>query len=155
MLKSLLFSVLVLFSGLSMATVDGHTRVYIVVQDVQSEEFFVERVPVVGCWGLNQGPQLEQLTSEYKVPVNIGCGGADQKLSDNINYLTCAKVTDSKESKDFMSFSEITVDITGCEAKNNPQFITMLRTAVKLNFPQYDRHHKISKTKEVTLKLVK
>ena len=36
-------SLLFLFSIQSFATVDGHTRAYIVVKDVQSEEFFVEQ----------------------------------------------------------------------------------------------------------------
>lgn len=155
MFKNLIIASSLLLGCLAHATVDGHTKVYIVVQDVQTEEFFVERAPVVGCWGLNQGPQLEQFTSEYKVPVNMGCGGSDQKISDNINYLNCAKVIDSKESADFMSFAEITLDISKCEAKNNPQFITMVRTAANMNFPQYDRNHKINKNKEVVLKLVK
>jgi hypothetical protein len=115
------------------ATVDSHDKVYLVVKNIQSEEFFVERAPIIGCYGLARGPQLVQFTAEYKVNSNIGCGG--ETFQDNINYLTCAKITDSKESADYMSFSEITLDISKCEDKNNPKLITMIRSAAKLNFP--------------------
>lgn len=127
------------------ATSDAHDRVYIVVRDIQSEEFFIERAPIIGCYGLARGPQLVQLTAEYKVTSNIGCGGP--VMYDNINYLTCATVVDSKESADYMSFSEITLDISKCDAKNDAKFITILRTAAKLNFPL--------KKGEVNLKLIK
>jgi hypothetical protein len=115
------------------ATVDGHARVYLLVQDIQSEEFFVERAPIIGCYGLPQGPQLIQLTSEYKVSSNIGCGGPS--FLDNINYLTCATVLEAVESDDFMSFSKITLDISKCEAKENTDFILAVKKVVKLNFP--------------------
>lgn len=115
------------------ATVDSHDRAYIVVKHIQSEEFFVERVPVIGCYGLARGPQLVQWTAEYKVPSNIGCGGT--AFADNINALTCAKVVKAVESADFMSFSEITLDLSKCADKNDPRFITMIRTSAKLNFP--------------------
>ncbi len=130
------------------ATVDVHTNVYLVVQDIQSEEFFVERAPVLGCLGLPYGPQLSQFTAEYKVPSSIGCGH-DGTYTENINYLTCAKILDSKESADYSTFTEIKLDISNCAAKNDPKFITMVRTAAKLNFPQNN------KKKDVNLILVK
>jgi phage anti-repressor protein len=122
-----------LLASNAFATVDSHDKVYLVVKNIQSEEFFVERAPIIGCYGLARGPQLVQFTAEYKVNSNIGCGG--ETFQDNINYLTCAKITDSKESADYMSFSEITLDISKCEDKSNPNLITMIRTAAKLNFP--------------------
>lgn len=143
----ILFSLISLlaFASVSQATVDSHDRVYLVVEHIQSNEFFIERVPVIGCYGLARGPQLAQFTAEYKVSSNIGCGG--EIFHDNINALTCAKVLEAKESADYMSFSEITLDISKCAAKNNPQFITMIRTAAKMNFPL--------KKGEVKLKLIK
>ena len=139
--------------GASHATVDGNTRAYIVVQDINSEEFFVERVPLIGCWGVAQGPQLSQFTSEYSVN-NLGCGDVNQK--GNINYLTCAKLVKATESHDYMSFSEIELDISNCGAKNDPKFITMVRTAAKLNFPQRnDQNNKKTSPKEVKLTLIK
>lgn len=147
-MKLILFTLVTLFSVHAFATIDTNARVYIVVQHVQdNEEFFVERVPIIGCYGLVQGPQLVAFTQEYKVPSSVGCGS--KQIEENINYLTCAKVVSFKESEDFVSFSEITLDISKCEAKNNPKFITMLRTAAKLNFPQSD------KKKEVKLTLIK
>lgn len=125
--------VMSLLASKAAATVDGHDRVYLVVKDIQSEEFFVERAPIIGCYGLAKGPQLIQFTAEYKVNSNMGCGG--EIFKDNINYLSCARITDSKESADYASFSEITLDISKCEDKNNPKLITMIRTAAKLNFP--------------------
>jgi hypothetical protein len=130
------------------ATIDYHTRVYIVVQDVQTEEFFVERAPVIGCMGLAYGAQLEQFTSEYNVKGNIGCGG-EPAYSNNINYLTCAKVVETKESSDYVTITDLKLDISNCAAKNDPKFITMVRTAAKLNFPQKNRQ------KEIKLTLVK
>lgn len=127
------------------ATVDSHAKVFLVVEDVQTNDFFVERAPIIACYGSANGPRLAQLTTEYKVNSNIGCGG--KIFKDNINYLVCAKIKSSKESADGNSLSELTLDISNCEAKENPQFITMLRTAVKLNFPL--------KTGEIKLNLIK
>ncbi len=133
--KTVLIGMLMsLLSSISFAISEGHDRVFLVVEHVQSGEFFIERAPVIGCYGLLRGPQLAQWTSKYKVPSGIGCGS--MKTLENINYLTCAKILTSKESNDFSTFSEITLDISNCEAKNNPQFLTMVRTSAKLNFPQ-------------------
>ncbi len=133
-MKTIFFALaMTLLASSAFATVDGHDKVYLVVKNIQSEEFFVERAPIIGCYGLARGPQLVQFTAEYKVNSNVGCGG--ETFQDNINYLTCAKITDSKELADYMSFSEITLDISKCEDKNNPKLITMIRTAAKLNFP--------------------
>ncbi len=146
-MKTIFTTLALLFAvSAAQATVDGHTRAYIVVQDMNSQEFFVERVAMIGCWGIAQGPQLVQFTAEYAVN-NLGCG--DTNYKQNINYLTCAKVIEAKESADYSSFSEIKLDISQCEAKNDPKFITMVRTAAKLNFPQE------KKNKEVKLTLIK
>lgn len=129
------------------ATVDANDRVFIVVQHVQDDQdFFLERAPIVGCYGLAQGARLVAFTSQYKVPTNIGCGSP--AIEENINALSCATLVDSKESADYMSFSEITLDISKCPAKNNAKFITMVRTAAMKNFPQTNR-------REVVLKLIK
>lgn len=126
----------------SHATVDANARVALVVQHIQSEgtesdAFFIERAPIIGCYGLPQGPALQQWTAEYKVPTNVGCGG--DKAEENINALTCAKVVSAKEASDYMSFSEITLDISKCAAKKNPNFITAIRTSAKINFPQSNK----------------
>ena len=145
-MKQILLTVAtVLFASSVFATVDSHDKVFLVVKHIQTEEFFIERAPIVGCYGLPQGPQLIQFTSEYKVTSNIGCG--DQAYLENINYLTCAKVLSTKESDDSMGFSEITLDISKCEAKNDPEFVKTVQKAAKLNFPQ--------EKGELTLNLVK
>ena len=143
-MKNLALALLTFISvqNFAMATVDAHTRVFLVVQDIQSEEFFVERAPIIGCYGLPQGPQLLQLTSEYRVSSNIGCGGPT--FFDNINYLTCASVAEAIESDDFMSFSEITLDISKCDAKENPDFISAVKKAIKLNFPSENGEVKLT-----------
>lgn len=146
-MKSLVSLFLFLGSLSASATVDGHTRSYIVVQDVQSGDFFVERVPVIGCYGPGYGPNLIQFTAPYKASSNIGCG--TKQYFDDINYLTCATVTDTKDDDTGSELQGLTLDISGCVDKNNPQLITMIRTAAKLNFPQSD------KKKEVQLKIVK
>lgn len=141
-------SLLNLVGNSAHATVDGPDRLYLVVENIHDDsDFFLERAPIVGCWGLPQGARLVAFTAEYKVPSNIGCGG--EPHLDNINALTCAKLVDAKESKDFMSFSEITLDISACPHKNNAKFITMVRTAAKYNFPQSN------KSREVRLNLIK
>nr|BFD67664.1 hypothetical protein HAGR004_26860 [Bdellovibrio sp. HAGR004] len=144
--------VLSLISSTSHATVDANTRVALVVQDIQSEgtepdAFFIERAPIIGCYGLPQGPALQQWTAEYKVPTNVGCGGNHVKV--NINALTCAKVVSAKEAPDYMSFSEITLDISRCSTKHNPGFIKAVRASAKINFPQSN------KKKVVKLNLIK
>lgn len=145
-MKRLMALTAFLFSSHVSATVDGHDRVFIVVQDIQSEEFFLERVPVIGCYGLPQGARLAQFTAPYKAPANIGCGGP--AVEENINALSCGRVTHSEESKDYMSFSKITLDISKCPAKNEKRFITLIRTAAARNFPQ-------TNGKEVELTIVK
>jgi hypothetical protein len=112
-----------------------HARAYIVVQDVQNKnEFFIERVPVVGCHVQPFRPHVQQLTSDYKVPSSRGCGL--ETSYDNVNALTCAKILEVKESKRDGSIYAINLDLSGCEAKNNPRFITTVRRAIALNFPQ-------------------
>lgn len=133
MKKIIASAALVLMTLNAFADSDRHDRVYLVVQDIQSEEFFVERAPVIACSGTAKGAHLIQFTSEYKVNSNVGCGG--EAFQDNINYLTCATLIAAKELSDSSSFSEITLDISKCEAKANSKFITILRTAAKLNFP--------------------
>ncbi|MCC7404062.1 MAG: hypothetical protein IT288_06645 [Bdellovibrionales bacterium] len=124
---------LILASWSAGATVDGHDAAYIVVQNVQSEEFFVERVPIIGCYGSLKDPQLVQLTTEYKATSNIGCGGPT--FYDNINYLTCAKVVSTKATDDFMSYTEINLDVSKCTAAGEAGFVKAVKEAAKLNFP--------------------
>lgn len=136
------------FVAPSFATSDGNSRVAIVVAHVQDDTmFFIERAPVIGCYGISAGPALAQWTAEYKVPSNIGCGG--QKFDDNINALTCAKIVDYKLSDTDDTVKSIDLDISKCDQKDNKDFITMVRTSASINFPQKD------KKKEVKLTLLK
>lgn len=146
MFKILFLTLTSLLSLPAFATVDARDLVYIVARNIQSDEFYLERVPIIGCFGLPQGPRLQQFLRVYKVPTNIGCG--ETPVSYNINELKCAHLISAVESKDFLSFSAITLDISQCQAKSDPKFITMIRTAAARNFPQ-------SNGKEVRLKLYK
>ena len=146
-MRLVLIALATLFNCQAFATVDGHDRVFLVGKDIQSEEFFLERAPIIGCYGLPQGARLIAWTSEYKVPSNIGCGGP--AFADNLNALSCAKLISATESKDYMSFSDITLDISKCPDKNNAQFITMVRTSAARNFPQSNT------AREVVLRLIK
>ena len=135
-MKAYVFSLAILFSLITYATVEGYTRVYIVAQDMFGDEegkYFVERVPVIGCYGAANGPQLAQFVAEYKIPSNVGCGELGPAI--NINALSCAEVVEAIESKDHLSFVKITLDISKCPDKNNSNFITMIRTAASKNFP--------------------
>lgn len=146
-MKFLITAFLILITFQASATNDALTRVYIVVQDVQDPEtFFIERVPVIGCYGVSYGPQLVQFTAPYKASSNIGCGG--EQFFNEINYLTCAKITDTKTDANGSELLGLTLDISKCDEKNNPQLITMIRTAAKLNFPQ------VIKNQEVQLKII-
>lgn len=123
-----------ILSSAAFATVDGNDTAYIVVQHVQEEtEFLVQPTAIIGCYGLSNGPQLDQLTKDYVIKSSVGCGWETEQ-TQNINYLTCAKVVSSKESSDYTTFSEITLDISGCDQKNNPNLEPAIRKAVKLNF---------------------
>ncbi len=85
-MKTIIFNLAVIaFASNSFATSEAHDKVYLVVKNILSEEFFIERAPIIGCYGLARGPQLAQFTAEYKVTSNIGCGG--ETFQDNINYL--------------------------------------------------------------------
>lgn len=124
-----------LFSASTLAQSYDHARAYIVVQDVQNkDDFFIERVPVVGCHTQSSRPQLEQLTAEYHAPVSRGCGNIT--ATENINVLTCAKIHQYKESKRDGSIYQLSLDVSNCSAKNNPRFITTVRRVIAMNFPQ-------------------
>jgi hypothetical protein len=145
-----LFLVFALFSVKSFATVDGNTSVWLVVQNFNDEEdFLVQQAPMIGCYGISQGPQLAQFTKPYEVASSVGCGWDSQEKND-INALSCAEVVSSEESANYRSISKIVLDISKCEAKNSKKFITMIRTAAARNFPQYSNSGKKLK-KEVEL----
>lgn len=149
-LKSLAL-MLALSTPLAQATVDANDRVHLVVADINSEEttidYMIERAPIIGCYGVEQGARLYAWVTEYKATQNVGCGGTP--IHEDINALSCAKVLESKESDDFYSFSEITLDISKCQDKNNPAFVKAIQASARKNFPQKD------KKKSVVLKLVK
>ena len=153
-MKSILFAIITVFSLNSFATVDGLTEGWIVVEDVQEEGVFtVMKVPIMGCWGLNQGPQLVQFTEPHNIKSTMGCGSADTSTTD-INALSCATVVESKETAAFDGFAKIVLDISKCQYKNNANFITMVRTAAARNFPQLKDGKPIA-GKEVELVLKK
>lgn len=153
-LKNIIFALSVMFTSNSFATVDAFTEAWIVVEDFNSEgKFFPQKVPVIGCYGLPQGPQLAQFVSEYKVKSTMGCGDDSDEMTD-INALSCATITDSVEDELFNSYKKIVLDISKCPAKNNKNFITMVRTAAARNFPQY-KNGKVVSQPEVELILNK
>lgn len=129
MKKIILGSFLALLSN-AYATVDSNTNVFILVQHIQSNEYFVQLAPMIGCYGLPRAPQLLQLTSPYVVN-NLGCGIVTK---ENINALACASVLDSVESDDYTTFKKITLDISKCEDKNNHDFTYAIKKVVRLNF---------------------
>jgi len=139
-MKSRILTVLSLAATLSyalpsFATVDVNTKAWIVVQHVQMpDRYMVQQVPVLGCIGLAQGPQLSQWTAAFSVKDSHGCGMP--QIDRDINALSCGKVVEAKESQDYYSFSEITLDISACAAKENPRFIAAIQNTAKLNFKQ-------------------
>lgn len=144
-------SALVFSASQAFATVDGNDRVYLVVEDINGDfdqpDYIVERAPIIGCYGLAQGARLSAWVTEYRATQNVGCGG--NPIFENINSLTCATIAESKESDDYSSFSEITLDISKCEQKNNPKFVKAIEASARKNFPQ------TNKTQPVVLKLIK
>ena len=153
-MKTVFFGLVLMLSANAFATVDAMTSGWIVVQNVQDDEDFgVQQVPIIGCYGLPQGPQLEQFVKEFKVAATIGCGWSGTEMQD-INALSCAKIVESLESPDYGSFKKIVLDISKCAYKENKKFITMVRTAAARNFPQ-TKNGKPAPTEEVELVLVK
>lgn len=154
MLKIIMISLVTVATSQVFATVDGMTSAWIVVQNIQDDtDFTVMSVPVIGCYGLSQGPQLVQFTAEHNVKSTMGCGDVDTSVT-NINALSCATVVDSEESADFASFKKIVLNVSNCSYKENKKFITMVRTAAKRNFPQTVKG-KVVKSKEVELVIIK
>ena len=152
--KFSIFLLISIFSASAFATVDALTKAWIVVESFKEEgNFSLEQAPVGGCYGVNQGPQLEQLTAPYEVTMSVGCGSFE-KAKMNINALVCAKVVKSVEADNFTGFKKIFLDISACPAKNNSRFVTLVRTAVKKNFPQLDKNYRPLK-KEIELVLIK
>jgi hypothetical protein len=126
----MILGLLIAFLSNAYATVDSNSNVYILVRHIQSEEYFVQKAPIVGCYGLPRGPQLSQLTKSYIVN-NVGCGMDSQ---ENINALTCAIVVDAVEADDFSTFKKVILDISDCADKNNSDFIHGIKKVFKLNF---------------------
>ncbi len=153
-MKLVIFALFTVFSFNTFATVDALTSAWIVVQNVQDEEDFgVQKVAVMGCYGLAQGPQLTQFTAEHNIKATMGCGDASTEVM-NINALSCATVEESVESDDYMSYKKIVLNISQCAYKNNKKFITMIRTAASRNFPQTVKG-KVVSSKEVNLVIKK
>ena len=153
-MKLVLSVLFMMVSVNAFATVDALTSAWIVVQNVQDEEDFgVQKVAVMGCYGLSQGPQLVQFTAEHNIKATMGCGDASTDVI-NINALSCATVVDSVESDDYSSFKKIVLDVSKCAYKNTKKFITMVRTAASRNFPQ-TVNGKVISSKEVNLVIKK
>lgn len=149
-MKKLLLLTLLSFSQFGFATVDSNTNVYIPVKHIQTGEYFVQAAPVIGCYGLPRGPQLQQLTKPYMVN-NVGCGQTSQ---DDINALSCAQVVSSVEADDFSTFKKITIDISNCEDYDKKEFIQAIKKAVKLNFATKTVPHPILVIKGLNPKLL-
>lgn len=129
-MKKLILGLSIAFMSNAFATVDSNTNVFLLVRHVQSGEYFIERAPLVGCYGLPRGPQLAQLTRPYIVS-NLGCG---MNSKENINALACGKVVEAIEANDYSTFKKITLDISKCDEKNNRDFIHGIRKIVRFNF---------------------
>lgn len=128
-MKAILLGV-ILFANSLYATMDSNHAVYVLSEHVQSGEYFVQKAPVIGCYGVPKGPELMALTREFNVPSNLGCGG---DFTDNINILSCASIYKSVESDDYMNFKEIVLDISNCRDKSK-RFTDAVLKVVNLNF---------------------
>lgn len=148
-MKTLIFAVLALAistQSFAAGAINVYDRLYLVVQNVDEDgQFFVERVPMIGCKTLTYGARLEQFTSAYMAPSNVGCG-IKNVSNEDINGLSCSKVLSASESPDRSTYSEITLDISSCPERNSPQFLSMIRTAAKSNFPQLDPKREVKMT---------
>lgn len=129
-MKKLTLLALLTISTSAFATVDGNHNLFVMVQDINSQEYYVQKAPIIGCWGLAKGPELMQLTAPYKVS-NIGCGS---QTVENINVLTCSNVLSAYESEDYSTFKEITLDISKCYGKDDADFIATVKKVVQMNF---------------------
>ncbi len=129
-MKKLLLLTLLAFGQFAFATVDSNTNVFIPVKHIQTGEYFVQIAPVIGCYGLPRGPQLQQLMKPYMVN-NVGCGQTSQV---DINALSCAQLVSSVEADDFSTFKKITIDVSKCEDNDGQEFIQAVKKVVKLNF---------------------
>jgi hypothetical protein len=130
-MKKISVTLILLLSSLnSFATIDANTSLFILGKDIQSAEYFVQKAPIIGCWGIAKGPELAQLTAPYEVN-SLGCGSVSK---ENINALTCASLTSYTETEDFSGVKELTLDISKCDDKNNSDFINGVKKVVKLNF---------------------
>lgn len=113
----------------------GESIQWVHLVSLNEGKFGVVKVPVLGCSGFAQATQLDQFTKEYLVNADMGCGTITNGQV-NINYLTCAKLTESEVSQDNKSIAKISLNIANCDHKASRNFITMVRTAAALNFPQ-------------------
>ncbi len=149
-IKVLFYSVFLALTAQAETSFNVYDRLYLVVQNIDEEgQFFVERVPMIGCKVLTYSARLEQFTTEYLAPSNLGCGTELTKRNEDINALSCTKVIKTTENTGQTTYAAISLDISQCPERNNPQFINMIRTAAKYNFPQTDPK------KEVRLTFVK
>ncbi len=128
-MKKIIISLLFL-SVNTYATIDFNSSIYILSKDVNSEEYFVQKAPIIGCAGLAKGAELMGMVAEYSAPSNVGCGIIS---SVDINELSCATIDYSVETENYDGFKEVQLDISNCEDKNNPKFDAMVRKVVRMN----------------------
>lgn len=115
------------------ATVDGNHWISIVVANYnEPDNFTVERVPMIGCWGLAHGPEYSNFTRPYEVPMG-GCGGNDN-IKENINALTCAEITNWTANESYTGTAALTLDISKCEYKSSTKFLKAVKEAVAKSF---------------------
>lgn len=123
-----------LASILCHATISSETKLYIVTQDVESGDYKLNQVSVIGCHSNKISIALEQFTKKYEVPSQLGCG-YQSVVKENINALTCVQIKSYKATdNDFLSLESLTLDISKCADKQSSLFETIVRTAVKYNF---------------------
>ena len=121
-----------------LATIDDHAEVFIPVEHVQTGEFFIQRVPIIGCYGMPANPILDQMVSEYDAPGNLGC---NLKYKENINAMSCASIeaTDFADSEKALYLKKVVFNLKECRLKEDRGFQAQIKKAVRMNFTYQKR----------------
>lgn len=132
-MKGLLLTLVVLWSGLSQATIDWQGEAAIVVKDPDSG-FVAQVVPADMCIGLMEFSLAKAITQPFVITgTEPGSCSGETMVQHQINEAACAVV--NLEYSDELSISNVakieSVDISACENKSR-QFRRALNDAIRM-----------------------
>jgi len=142
-MKTIIFTLVALFTLNSYATTDAETEVYVVKSSVHEYgEYSLQKVPATFCVGMMTQGLAKALIQPVTIKSNYGCGNS-MVYDYQMNEMTCALISTSNENyPDHHSSNwalQTTVDVhvtlSGCgERAKEESFVRAVTEAVYKTF---------------------